>query len=153
VVYAHDEAFLTGFRELAEVCHSPTRCFAHYLHMASGNVREYLKGERVWLKKYFYVLRPLLACRWIERGLGQVPMRFDELVYETVDNMQVLVAIADLVTRKVAGDELDRGPRVEALDEFIQAEIPRLRRVLPPEEVAPETEPLNRFFQRQCLVA
>jgi len=63
------------------------------------------------------------------------------------------VAIADLVTRKVAGDELDRGPRVEALDEFIQAEIPRLRRVLPPEEVAPETEPLNRFFQRQCLVA
>ena len=153
VVYAHDEAFLTGFRELSEVCHSPTRCFAHYLHMASGNVREYLKGETVWLKKYLYVLRPLLACRWIERGLGQVPMRFDELVYETVDDMQVLVAIADLVTRKMAGDELDRGPRVEALDEFIHAEIPRLRRVLPPEETAPEAEPLNRFFQRQCLAA
>lgn len=28
----------------------------HYLHMAEGNFREYLKGEMVLAKKYFYVL-------------------------------------------------------------------------------------------------
>jgi predicted nucleotidyltransferase len=28
----------------------------HYLHMADGNMREYLKGDEVWTKKYFYVL-------------------------------------------------------------------------------------------------
>ena len=54
---------------------SPRRCFARYLHMAYGNWRDYLRGrEEVSLKKYLYVFLPLLACRWIERQLGQVPM-------------------------------------------------------------------------------
>ena len=35
----------------------------HYLSTAKKNYREYLKGETVKYKKYFYVLRPLLACR------------------------------------------------------------------------------------------
>lgn len=38
----------------------------HYLNMAKGNLREYLQGEFVNSKKYFYVLRPILACMWIE---------------------------------------------------------------------------------------
>ncbi len=33
--------------------------------MAEGNYREYLKGDFVGAKKYFYVLRPVLACQWI----------------------------------------------------------------------------------------
>lgn len=37
----------------------------HYLQMAEGNYREYLRGDMVKAKKYFYVLRPILACRWI----------------------------------------------------------------------------------------
>ena len=32
----------------------------HYLHMAEGNYREFLKGDIVKLKKYFYVIRPIL---------------------------------------------------------------------------------------------
>ena len=153
VVYAQDATFVAGFRELAAGYYSPMRCFAHYLHMASGNVREYLKGETVWLKKYLYVLRPLLACRWIERGLGQVPMEFAELVYEVVNDARVLLAIAELVARKMEGDELDRGPKIEALEQFINAELPRLRLVLPPDDAPPQVEPLNRFFQRQCVPA
>jgi len=35
----------------------------HYSHMARGNAREYLIKDKVRLKKYFYVLRPLLAIR------------------------------------------------------------------------------------------
>ena len=37
----------------------------HYISTAKTNYREYLKGEMVRLKKYFYVLRPILACKWI----------------------------------------------------------------------------------------
>jgi len=33
--------------------------------MARGNYRQYLAGEQVRLKKYLYVLRPLLAAKWI----------------------------------------------------------------------------------------
>lgn len=150
VVYAQDGAFLAGFRALAAGYYSPVRCFAHYLHMASGQAKQYLKGDQVRLKKYLYVLRPLLACRWIERGLGQPPMEFAGLVYEMVDDSRVLLAIAELLALKSQGHELDLAPRIDALDRFIDAEIPRLRQVLPPEEAPPQPEALDRFFQSQC---
>ncbi len=48
----------------------------HYVSMAEGNYREYLKGDLVRAKKYFYVLRPVLACQWIlDRGTPP-PMLF-----------------------------------------------------------------------------
>lgn len=33
--------------------------------MAKSNYHKYLQGEEVRLKKYFYVLRPILAAQWI----------------------------------------------------------------------------------------
>jgi predicted nucleotidyltransferase len=53
--------------------------------MARNNYRDYLKGPEVWIKKYFYVLRPLLAVRWIERDLGVVPTEFQLLFDGIVD--------------------------------------------------------------------
>ncbi|HWB60539.1 MAG TPA: nucleotidyltransferase domain-containing protein [Chthoniobacteraceae bacterium] len=151
IVYAEDGEFLSGFRQLAAGYYSPVRCFAHYLHMASGQAKQYLKGEEVRLKKYLYVLRPLLACRWIERGLGQPPMEFAELVYHVVDDPLVLLAIAELLARKTAGEELDLGAKIEVLNHFINAELARMRLVLPAEEAPLEFHELDRFFQSQCV--
>ncbi|MDX2226561.1 MAG: nucleotidyltransferase domain-containing protein, partial [Verrucomicrobiae bacterium] len=61
IVYRQDPDFLRNFRRLSEDFYSPQRCFRHYLHMAEGNHRHYLLGETIALKKYFYVLRPVLA--------------------------------------------------------------------------------------------
>lgn len=60
IVYWERYSTATQMRQLAETYYSPKACMYHYLHMARGNYREYLKGEHVWIKKYFYVLRPIL---------------------------------------------------------------------------------------------
>jgi predicted nucleotidyltransferase len=151
VVYAWDEQFVAEFRELAEDYYSPARCFQHYLHMAAGNAREYLKHDLVWTKKYLYVLRPLLACRWIERNMGQVPMRFDTLVEGVVEDSAVRAAIANLLARKRAGDELARDPKDAVLSGFIDAELAAFGDPESSGEPAPEPGALNRFFQRWCL--
>lgn len=52
-------------------------------------------------KKYFYVLRPLLALNWIHLGLGPVPMEFSRLVEAIVTDTQLRRAIDELVTAKV----------------------------------------------------
>src|ERR1700748_282618 len=53
VVYRRDAQFTGEFEALMAQFYSPQRCFAHYLHMASGNWRAYLQGrEQVSLKKY-----------------------------------------------------------------------------------------------------
>lgn len=61
VIYAADQIFLKSVRDAAQQVDRPERAFHHYLHMAKKNYREHLRGETVRLKKYLYVLRPLLA--------------------------------------------------------------------------------------------
>lgn len=106
--------------------YSPRACAFHYWHMAQGNCREYLQGEVVWRKKYLYVLRPLLALRWITQGRGPVPMEFTRLVESTVAEEGVKSAILQLLAAKIAGAELDRGPRIVVISEFIEREMERV---------------------------
>jgi len=101
----------------------------------------------VWLKKYLYVLRPICACRWIERGLGPVPMEFSKLVNKTIDDVMLRFAIADLVVRKRNGEELDRAPRVPVISEFVESELARLADIEPEKtDPLPVTE-LDAFFR------
>jgi predicted nucleotidyltransferase len=152
LVYQHDPAFAAEFGALAAEFYSPRRCFAHYLHMAGGNWQKYLRGrDEVSLKKYLYVFRPLLACRWIERQLGAVPMLFPDIVERVLDEAEVRGALNALVARKQAGDELAVAPPVEALSRFVELELPRLESLKEPDEVARDGEALNSFFRRYAL--
>jgi predicted nucleotidyltransferase len=87
--------------------------------MARKNFRGYLQGESVRLKKYFYVLRPLLAVRWIESGRGVPPMRFEQLVACTVDDPVLLAEINELLAIKQRAGEAQYGPRRERIHAFI----------------------------------
>ena len=80
----------------------------------------------MWIKKYFYVLRPLLAVNWLERDLGVVPTAFWELVDEIVTDERLKAAIEALLIAKEQGDELAYGPRIPVISEFIDQEIKRL---------------------------
>jgi uncharacterized protein len=148
LVYAEDARFYVEFDALASGFYSRQRCFAHYLHMARGNWRDYLAGrDEVRLKKYLYVFRPLLACRWLARDLGQPPMLFSELLAVLEEN-EVRAEVDALVARKQAGDELDAAPPVPVLHEFLAEELPRLEAQLARAEPEGEVAPLDRFLQR-----
>ena len=130
IVYRADARFVEGMKALMTAYYSPRQCMYHYLHMAKGNIREYLKGERVWTKKYFYVLRPLLACRWIEAGQGVVPMEFGRLVDGVQVSPEIRETIQRLLADKLAGREMDDGPRIPVFHEFFDAELPRLEKTV-----------------------
>ena len=85
IVYREAGALAERLRVLRETFCSPRACAYHYFHMARGNYRDYLKGPEVRLKKYLYVLRPLLGVKWIEAGFGVVPTPFPELVDRLTD--------------------------------------------------------------------
>jgi len=126
IVYWEEFTIAAKMRELVSKCYSPMACLYHYLHMAQGNYRDYLKGSTVWVKKYFYVLRPILAINWIERGLGVVPTEFQVLVEQVVDAPELKEEIERLLEAKRRGEELDRGPRIALISEFIESELARL---------------------------
>lgn len=126
IVYNEQGQLADKLRALATQYYSPISCMYHYFHMAKGNYREYLQGDRVWVKKYFYVLRPVLAILWLEKGLGVVPTEFQKLMDATVDDDVLKGAINALIAEKKAGEELDRGPRIHVISNFLDAKMKRL---------------------------
>lgn len=125
VVYRQDEAWAPRMRELAPRYFSALRGRYHYLAMAKKNFRGYLQGESVRLKKYLYVLRPLLAVQWIERGMGKPPMRFADLVGALVDDAALLDEINRLLEIKMRSGEAEYSPRWPRIHDFIERELAR----------------------------
>jgi predicted nucleotidyltransferase len=147
-IYQERFSFAARLRKLLPEFYSPQACFYHYLHMAKGNIREYLRGDMVWRKKYFYVLRPLLAMRWIEEGRGPVPIEFQKLVDAVIHDPALRTAINDLVSAKRAGAELDRGPRIPAISDFVESEMARLGETVSNRAHAVQAvETLNELFR------
>ena len=126
IVYQEKFTIASQMRELAKTYYSPSACVFHYLHMAQGNVREYIKGERVWVKKYFYVLRPILAIKWIEAGYGVPPTYFGTLVEQIIPSGLLKDEINQLIQKKNLGAELDYGDRIPVISEFLEFELNRL---------------------------
>ena len=147
IVYRDDQHTAAYLRAVLRGVYSPKASMYHYRHMAEGNNRTYLQGDQIWTKKYLYVLRPLLAVRWIERGYGPVPMAFDRLLDRTIDDPHLREEIDALVARKRAGDELAQGPRNEVISTFIDQEIVRLAALtVPGLQAAPPTKILDHVF-------
>ena len=51
IVYLEAGRVAAGLRELAPISYSPVACMYHYFKMAKGNFRDYLRNDRVRLKK------------------------------------------------------------------------------------------------------
>jgi uncharacterized protein len=116
--------FAQRMRELAPRAFDPKALCYHYSHMARGNAREYLFNDQVRLKKYFYVLRPLFAIRYIEEGLGVPPVPFDELA-AAVAPAHLRDALDQLLALKRRTGEMGLGEPIPAINEFIQTELAR----------------------------
>ena len=59
---------------------SEKSALCHYYGTANSTLHGFLSGDMVRYKKYFYALRPLLCCRWIERYHSVPPMEFEKLL-------------------------------------------------------------------------
>ena len=155
IVYRDVEGLAESLRNLIPTCFSPKNGMYHYLHMAKGNFREYLQGESVWIKKYFYVLRPVLACEWIARyGTVPPPVEFRKLVNGLDLDAAVIHEIDILLQKKIAGDELDNGPKNHILHQFLENSLTHLDNCL---NGLQTTEPnlgiLDDLFRRMVYAA
>lgn len=122
-MYRQATPWVDRLRVLAEKSFSPARGYHHYVSMAKKNLREHLYGEVVRYKKYLYVLRPLLAARWIREGRGVPPMRFAELAAQTLTNTALIDEVNALLEVKMRAGEAATSPRWAGIHDFIEREL------------------------------
>lgn len=113
-----------GLRALEAKAVNRTALCYHYSHMARSNAREYLFNNKVKLKKYFYVLRPLLAIRYIEATSMPPPTEFQRLV-DDVAPKNIKPAVMRLLNLKRNSPELGLGDPIPEINDFIHAETER----------------------------
>lgn len=152
MVYYQSYSVLDKMRKLNQQIYSPSSGLYHYLNMAKGNYREYLQREEVKIKKYFYVLRPILAAKWIERYNETPPLEFQTLVHHIVPNGLLKDEIHQLLQRKMAGDELDLETRIDVINEFIEQEMKHIEIYAKSLEIEiPDPTPLLDHLFRDSL--
>lgn len=128
IVYREEAETMNRFRALAEQVFSNAKGWHHYASMAKKNFREHLQADEVRYKKYLYVLRPLLAARWIRTQPGVPPMRFAELAQHTLNPVADAALIAEinaLLEVKMRAGESAISPRWPGIHAFIEAELAR----------------------------
>ncbi len=136
-----------GFRDIAFSVFDPVKAYRHYLSMARGQRRTYLMGETVRQKKYFYAVRPLLACQYLLAERKVVPMRFFDLVDAVVPPAAVRETLVELLRTKRTASEAAEAPRLPVLDRWIEASLEAFE-TRAPDPVAPaDREPLEQFFR------
>lgn len=134
------------FSEKASLC--------HYYGTARSTLETHLRGETVRYKKYFYALRPLLCCKWIERYHEVPPMEFQtlltlfdgndpDLTPELSENIRILLE------RKAVTEEKELNPQMPVIIDFIRSECARQKTIsetLPDDHKHDYTE-INRAFR------
>ena len=101
----------------------------HYYGTANSTLQEYLQGETVRYKKYFYALRPLLAAQYIECYHEAPPVLFEDLISaELLKNgfsMELKAAIDELLEVKQHTTEKEEKPQMPVIRAFIEEETAR----------------------------
>lgn len=146
IVYHQDRGFIERFRELSQHYFSEKKMLHHYLNTAKHQLARYLSGPKVKPKKYFYALRPVLACRFIEKYHAVPPILFDDLVKDLLPE-EMATDIAELLEMKVNGPEgLEISP-IPSVHDYLEQEIRDLEvYVATVSEAERNWELLNQFF-------
>lgn len=148
IVYSQDNAFVDEMRSLMKAYFSLRSGGNHYLSMANNTLRDDLLGDQVKLKRYFYALRPALACRWIVEKQTVPPMEFDQLRVLISDG-EVQKSIDNLLEQKKTADEKAFIAPVTLLNEWLMNTLNLCKEQVPllPSEKKDSNE-LNEVFRK-----
>ena len=145
IVYCSTD-FCKRIDPLLKAYFSEERMLHHYLNTAISNLEPILAKPSVRAKKYFYVLRPLLACEWIMKYHEAPPVPFARLSELLAEDVRP--AVEALLAVKTASREAEEVPQNDMILAYCRKACEKTEAYLKtlPEEEPAEWEELDRFF-------
>lgn len=135
VVYLNNHELREALIELIPAYFNPKKALFHYLNMASKASEDLNASGEIRIKKLFYILRPLLACHWINQFGTMPPTAFKDMLERNLLPEPVLKAIQQLLLEKEVAVE---GQRVVVPQEINQWTDETQQQM---EEIAKQTKP------------
>lgn len=143
--------------KVAQTYFSEKSALCHYYGTARSTYQGFLTGNQIRYKKYFYALRPLLCCRYIERYHKIPPMEFNTLLglFDGSDadlSDKLFQSIQELLKRKVITEEKDLNPQMPEIIDFIKVECLKQKQISEAlkDDRKHDFSELNQVFRRIC---
>jgi predicted nucleotidyltransferase len=80
IVYGERPGFRSALQALTPTYFNPVAATHHYRRMAEQALGDSVQKGGIGIKKLFYALRAILACRWIRNTQAQPPTQFSRLL-------------------------------------------------------------------------
>jgi len=148
IIYLNRDNFQEHLSELMNYYFKPRSTAFHYLGLAKSSSKKGLIDGKMDIKKYFYVLRPLLAALWICNKEQAPPMEFAPLLEQLKDNQTLYQAIQELTIKKIKAQEGDITELVPIIQTFIEEQLTAcaiMAKTLPAE--GKSSDKLNQLFR------
>ena len=136
-----------SLRKIMQDYFSAKKELYHYASMAENNYRTYLCKDNVQIKKYFYTLRPVLACKWILDRKTVPPVPFSVLVQEELPEY-LKEKVQYLLDIKMQSHEIKEVEQIPELNTYLEQSIRDIKtevKNLPTEEKK-QMDELNDLF-------
>ena len=140
-------------REASKQYFSEKTAVCHYYGTAKSTYVDYLQGEKVRYKKYFYALRPLLAAEYIEKYHEAPPVLFDDLLKMELST-EFRMALDELLEIKKRTTEKEENPQMPEIRKFIEEELRKQKEIgdALPNDHNGDLTILNRIFRETLEV-
>ena len=148
--YLCDESFHQRLLALQPRFFNAKRAMYSYLKTAEQTLTQGLVDGRIGIKRFFYVVRPLLACEWIDRHGTMPPVELSQLMEIDTLPDDVRGETQALMEQKA---EMTDNPSIalsQTLLDWLEASRKRMARIsdsLPNGTARPDAEPLNVVFR------
>jgi uncharacterized protein len=143
-----DSYFCEKILPLQSKVFSPSACYYHYLSMSKSNYHKWHNKEVESVKLTLHLLRGILACRWIRSKKTFPPIRFENLLFHTINDSAVKEGINSILELKKSGAAEWDG-NLEHLVSFIEKEMTNLTNSKPcfQEEGRADKKVLDEVFR------
>ncbi|MDR1270076.1 MAG: nucleotidyltransferase domain-containing protein [Planctomycetaceae bacterium] len=156
VVYGGDPKFISRLTTLIPVYFQKKRALFHYLKIAEQAFHQGMQGLSIGINRFFYVVRPLLACEWIEAYGTMPPTEFQKILETDFLPLTLTNEIIDRIRQKAVS--VDKEP-IKLSKELVYWLTETLNRHQETIQLYPNVtesvslKPLNELFLDQIMVS
>ena len=100
IVYKQETVFIESLRNIADQYYSPKPILYHYVSLAKKKFEDIYEKKEINIKKLFYVIRPIMACKWVLEKDSIPPMNLHDIMKEIKIEDEILNEINRLIKFK-----------------------------------------------------
>ena len=155
MTYVEEFEFRRQLAALLPAFFNPIAAMNHYCNMAERALTEHYSEGRIGIKKLFYVLRPLYACRWVEQMQTQPPTEFHSLLTAQWMDPSEQQWVRELLERKASANEAQPIELSATKAKDIEAELAHFKSLMtalraPGKSSTAPLDELLRTWARAC---